>query len=1223
MSLVTKPTRRLLTFLAVLPIVVAIALSLAIFFALWALENQAAQAAFDIVAQERLDALETNVTLTLHSLVSLGAFYDGSVEVERAGFARFANELLARDNAIQALEWIPRTPNRLRANRENSAHRDGFLSFRFTERLPPGQMVRASDREEYFPVFFVEPLRGNEKAFGFDVASDPVRNEALRRSAATGNLVASSRVRLIQETADQYGFLVFRPVYRGGVQPSGDEDRRERLAGFALAVFRVGDIVEKGGAVASTAAGLHLTVFDSDAKRGERLLYPKSAAFDGVGDLPNGLRVIREISVGGRRWVMAIYPSPQAFRPARWSSGSALAAGIFMTTLLAGYLRLNRSRRLAIEHSHERLEELVQLRTIALEGKEHQLRLLLESTAEAIYGINLEGRCTFCNPACLRLLGYETTGHLLGKNMHVQIHHSHQDGTVYPERECKIFQAFRKGEGTHVTDEVLWRADGTSFPAEYWSHPQRRGNEVVGAVVTFLDITESKRVQEKLRLAQTSVEQASDAVTWLDSRGRIVYVNEAACRSLGRSSGELLSLGISDIDPELPPEAWATAWGKVKALGSLTFETRPNTKQGHTLLVEVSATYVEFDGKEYIFTLARDISERKQIEMELRESQDYVTALLAATPAGVVVVDCETHRITDANSFALTLLGRERDQVVGRECHGLLCPAELGKCPITDLHQKLDHSESSLLRADGSCLPILKSVMPLVRQGRTYLVEAFGDLTDHKRTEVELQKAKEAAEAADRAKSAFLANMSHEIRTPMNAILGYSQLMLRDPSLGGAAKKNLNIINRSGEHLLSLINDILVMSKIEAGRMELNPVTFDLSALVMDLAAMFRLRAEAKGLQLEVHVDGERGRCIVADQGKIRQVLINLLGNAVKFTEAGWIKLRVSVSLRSDDGFALSIQVEDTGVGIPAREQPRLFRPFMQTQSGLASQAGTGLGLAISKEFVRLMGGDLTVSSEVDKGSIFHFEIPVQADAVNEPSVQPVPGCVIGLRPGQAARVLIVDDQPHARGWLTELLKSIGFEVREADRGDVAIRLWREWKPQLILMDIHMPGMSGLEATRTIKAEANGKTPVIIALTASAMDEERDSVMRSGGIDDFLSKPCREGELLEKIRAHLDLDYLYAGEQTPPGMDARAPLARVMGAELLAELPAYWIDQLRDAVLNGEKDRLDQLIQRVEELHARAARSLQDAANRYEYDVLARWFEEAAETRTRRQADRT
>jgi CheY-like chemotaxis protein len=217
--------------------------------------------------------------------------------------------------------------------------------------------------------------------------------------------------------------------------------------------------------------------------------------------------------------------------------------------------------------------------------------------------------------------------------------------------------------------------------------------------------------------------------------------------------------------------------------------------------------------------------------------------------------------------------------------------------------------------------------------------------------------------------------------------------------------------------------------------------------------------------------------------------------------------------------------------------------------------------------------------------------------------------------PGQRANVLIVDDQPLARGWLGELLQSIGFEVREADRGDVAIRIWQEWKPQLILMDMRMPGMNGLETTRIIKAEANGKPPVIIALTASAMDVEREAIMRHDGPDDFLSKPCREGELLEKIRAHLNLNYRYADTQTASGVDG-AVRAPGMSAAVLAELPANWIDQFRDAVLNGEKDRLDQLIQRVEELDGRAARWLQEVADRYEYDVLARWFEEAAQTRT-------
>jgi CheY-like chemotaxis protein len=290
----------------------------------------------------------------------------------------------------------------------------------------------------------------------------------------------------------------------------------------------------------------------------------------------------------------------------------------------------------------------------------------------------------------------------------------------------------------------------------------------------------------------------------------------------------------------------------------------------------------------------------------------------------------------------------------------------------------------------------------------------------------------------------------------------------------------------------------------------------------------------------------------------------------------------------------------------------------------LASQGGTGLGLAISREFVRLMGGEIAVSSEVGKGSIFHFEIPVQADTVKVLAEQPVANRVVGLGPKcPAPQVLIVDDQAHARGWLAELLTSIGFKVRQAERGEVAIQICREWKPQLILMDIQMPGINGLETSRIVKAEADGQPPVIIALTASATDQERDTIMSSGNLDDFLSKPCREDALLEKIRAHLNLDYRYAIQETVQGLDSSEVRSPMSGAALLAELPASWIAELSDAVMNGEKDRLDQLIQRVGERSAPAARSLQELADRYEYDTLARWFEETATAGTEMLLERT
>ena len=280
----------------------------------------------------------------------------------------------------------------------------------------------------------------------------------------------------------------------------------------------------------------------------------------------------------------------------------------------------------------------------------------------------------------------------------------------------------------------------------------------------------------------------------------------------------------------------------------------------------------------------------------------------------------------------------------------------------------------------------------------------------------ELERKNQELEAANQAKSTFLSTMSHEIRTPMNAILGYAQLMLRDPSLGAEAKANLAIIGRSGEHLLTLINDVLDMSRIEAGRTEINPVTFNFSTLLNDLAAMFRLRAENKALRFEMLVDGESVPYVVADEGKIRQALINLLGNAIKFTQRGQVILRVNLHQKSADALWLSARVEDTGAGISDEEQQKLFKPFSQTQRGREIQQGTGLGLAITRSYARLMGGNVTILSSPGNGSIFHFEIPVERGAAGVAIKRPKCAIAVSLAcgpranvPGVLPRILVVD----------------------------------------------------------------------------------------------------------------------------------------------------------------------------------------------------------------------
>jgi PAS domain S-box-containing protein len=581
----------------------------------------------------------------------------------------------------------------------------------------------------------------------------------------------------------------------------------------------------------------------------------------------------------------------------------------------------------------------------------------------------------------------------------------------------------------------------------------------------------------------------------------------------------------------------------------------------------------------------------------------------------LVVVDREG-KIRTANPATCLLLGYVEKELLGEPIGRIA--SGIGQLDASKWRDE-DSScgiEVEYVAQDGRKIPVLASAARMGDHSDTVIWMAQ-DLRDRKRAERELLMAKEAAESANRAKSVFLASMSHEIRTPMNAILGYSQLMLRDASIGPDAKNNLNIINRSGVHLLALINDILDMSKIEAGQVKLKPARFDVLDLVKDLEVMFRLRAEARSVKLEALISPDCERHIQADEGKLRQVLVNLLGNAVKFTERGSIGLLISTPRRENGQLWLSVKVDDTGLGIAAEEQTGLFRPFAQSHSGRNLQGGTGLGLAISQQFVRLMGGEIKLASEVGKGSTFHFEVPVQPADEGFVSDYMETRRVTGLQSGgQAPRVLVVDDEPNNRGWLTSLLKIIGFPVREAKDGAEAIRLWEEWKPDLILMDVRMPVMDGLEATRTIRQRRGGAETVIVALTASAMYEDMLVVMQSG-VNDFLSKPCQEDELLQKMKVHLNLSYLYGGAEalrndsgTAPGSGPK-PVSDSKSMSI-EDLPPELVGDLQLAIRNGEKDSLDRLIERVGERNVAVSQALKDLADRYDYEAIEHLLEGAA-----------
>ncbi|MCP4177919.1 MAG: transporter substrate-binding domain-containing protein [bacterium] len=608
--------------------------------------------------------------------------------------------------------------------------------------------------------------------------------------------------------------------------------------------------------------------------------------------------------------------------------------------------------------------------------------------------------------------------------------------------------------------------------------------------------------------------------------------------------------------------------------------------------------------------LTVEINERKKIDLALREQEQNYKALFEYANAAIFLM--KEDKYYDCNNHTLTIFKCRRDQIIGKSIktfsphnqpNGSISEDVIKdkiKLALKGEPQTFEWRHNKL---DGSFFDSQISINRVKLSNSYFLQTIVNDISEFKKIQNELYDAKEAAEAASKSKSVFLANMSHEIRTPMNAILGFTQLMCRDTSIEKSHLQSLEIINRSGEHLLYLIDQILEMSKIETGSVSMMLKTFDLVSMLNDLHSMFKTKAEEKNILFEFKINKNINQYIKTDEGKLRQILVNLIGNSIKFTKEGFVRLKVEqVPFFKKDKIKLKFSIVDSGLGISAYDKDKLFTLFGQTEAGLKSGMGSGLGLVISQKYAHMMGGEIKVKSKEKYGTVFHFNIIAeeseQSGIINSRNTKHI----TTLQKGEPSyKVLIVEDEKLNIILLRRLLTETGFRVKVAENGLIGVQLWKTFKPDIILMDLRMPVMDGYEATKQIRDSKNDNSDVpIIAITASVFKEEQAKVI-AAGCNSFIRKPFNVDQLLEAIKKHLKVKYDYTEDIVQLEKNIREEADY---SEIINKLPQGFQEKFKDSVINADIDMIEELIDKVAVFDNKLYDELKQGAENFDYDLL-------------------
>jgi len=1132
-------------------------------------ENERLKLQFNQQADELRLALTESIFIYLNELHSLQNFYKSSKTIERQEFHSFVSYILAHFSGIKALEWSPRVLDSQRDSFEKNTRREMGIDFQITERQAGQGLIAAQVRTEYFPVTFLEPYQGNEAALGYDLFSDVLRRQGMEFARDHGDIGATQRIRLVQESGDPYGVLVFMPIYYNGLSSDSLEERRQNLAGFVLAVFRGSEIVPMA-LKDLDQKGLTYRLLDVSAPAEEQLIFSNQNAEkmpfvlqeNGLFGRYIALTSSSEIAVGGRRWRFEVSPT-QAYFAYHVSANTWLTmlTGLLVTSIVASFV-------LVLSGRGSILQRLVDERTAALSKSEDIYRATFNHAAVGIARVGLDGRWLEVNQWLCDIVAYSREELLTRGFQDI----THPDDLT--EDVGLMHQALSGGIPRFNVEKRYLRKTGEIIWANITVALVRSCDGLPNYFITVVeDVSQRKRNEERIYKLSLAVEQSSNMVMIANLDGNIEYVNQAFVNATGYSRDEVANKNPRLLQSGKTPKAsFEAMWASLVKGEVWKGELINKRKDGSEYIESALFSPVrQNDGTvTHFLAIKEDITAQKYAEAQMLNLLQEQKAILDSELVGIIKL--RGRQFVWINQSFERLTGYSKEVLLGQNTRLLY----QNDTEYQDIYREayLKINNGSAYRSEkqfvchGGVLRWFEISGCVLSPDNDDTIWTFVEIDDRKRFEAELISARDIAESAARVKSEFLANMSHEIRTPVNAILGLSYLVLDKP-LTEEVRDYLEKINTSSESLLGILNDILDFSKIEAGKLMIEYRQFNLHLLLENLHNLFLARAEEKQLEFSVDISSGVPRNLIGDALRIRQILTNMISNAIKFTEQGQVRVDVILQEAGQSHVSVRFSVLDTGIGISPADQLKLFQPFSQLDSSITRRfGGTGLGLEISHKLLNLMGTDFQVESVKGQGTVFSFELQMgigimeQLSEINQLPVERKAGMFSSAlrKRGEyltGARILVAEDNRINQQVVSAFLKLSGMQVEIANNGKEALQCLETNRYDAVLMDVHMPEMGGMEATTQIRKLPRFKTLPIIALTAGVTQEERNRCS-DAGMNGFIAKPVNPEELIAVLEGLIQQKtYVTMADEktmvsdiqnlTLPGFDCEAVLSMAGG----------------------------------------------------------------------------